>query len=318
MSTTAALDVFPQIDASKQDAITDAQAQFFRDNGLILIRNVFSPAERKAMQDATLPLYQRAVTDKPKDPDFAYARHELTGEMTPFRIEYMIDKDKTDTCKRLLGHPFILRSIEKLQGRNFIPTWDSMVFKKEGMGKAIPWHRDAAAYEDPSVDSTTAAINVDFYLDGSDLTNCLWGILSSNRWPADEAQRTIDRLNNAPGQFSTDDTCVPIPVQPGDVLFHSVLVLHGSPAAQSKLRRVVYYEFRPGEVELQHGPHTPEYIPLKQKVLLSAIRERAHAPYARSEKPFDYRPTGRFSIPALREDEGPDTFRYPHQKFWRK
>ena len=61
----------------------------------------------------------------------------------------------------------------------------------------------------------------------------------------------------------------------GDVLFHSILVLHGSPAARSQLRRVVYYEFRPAEVEQAHGPHVPQYIPTKQKVLLACLRHRA-------------------------------------------
>lgn len=309
-------DIFPQIDASRQDLITDDQAQFFRDNGLLLLHNVFSPVELKAMQDATLPFYQRAVNEKPKDPDYLYAKHEVTGEMTPFRIEYMIDKDPTSACRRLLAHPFILRSIEKLQGRNLIPTWDSMVFKKQGMGKAIPWHRDSGTYDFPDVDNTVAAINVDFYLDGSNLTNCLWGILASNRWPADKADAKIQRLNNAPGHFSTDDTCVPIPVQPGDVLFHSVLVLHGSPPAQSQLRRVVYYEFRPGEVELAHGPHRPDYLPLKQRVLQAAMADRAA--FYPDEKPFEYRPTGPFALSPFRPEDRPATFRYPHERYWEK
>lgn len=306
---------FPAVDAGVQQEISDEQARFFRDNGILLIRNALTEDELKSLQDATLPLYRRAVREKPAEADYAYAKHELTGELTPFRIEYIIDKDPTGACKRLLGHPFILRSIQKLQGASFLPTWDSMVFKTEGMGKAIPWHRDAAPYESQDVDSTTAAINVDFYLDGSDLTNCLWAIPGSNRWPAERAQEAIGRLNDAPGKFSTDESCVPLPVRPGDVLFHSVLVLHGSPAAQSKLRRVVYYEFRPGEVEIAHGPHTPEYVPLKQQVLLAAMEARAAHPVAAGEEPFSYRPAGRF---AVAKRQTPATFRYAHGDYWRK
>jgi hypothetical protein len=63
-------------------------------------------------------------------------------------------------------------------------------------------------------------------------------------------------------------------MHPGDVIIHNILVLHGSPAAQSHLRRVIYYEFRPAEVELAIGPHTPEYIPLKQHLLLACLRDR--------------------------------------------
>ena len=230
----------------------------------------------------------------------------------------MIDKDTTGACKRLLGHPFILRSIEKLQGPNFIPTWDSMVFKREGMGRAISWHRDSRPYPFADVDNDVAAINVDFYLDGSDLTNCLWAIPGSNRWPEAQADATVARLNDAPGQFSTDPTCVPLPVQPGDVLFHNVLALHGSPAARSRLRRVIYYEFRPAEVELAHGPHTPEYLPLKQKLLQVCLRERANSPIAAGEEPFIYRPTNRFTVAPLSEGESLASFRYAHGDYWRK
>lgn len=301
----------PDIDARTQDSITDEQAQFFRDNGLLVIRNVLSPAELKAMQDATQPLIDEAERNV-THPDFFYKDHEITGERTPFRVEYVIDK--TQAGKALLGHPFILRSVEKLQGRNFIPTWDSMVFKRAGMGAAIPWHRDAGTQH--SRDEFAPIFNVDFYLDEADLTNCLSGILGSNKWTPEQASEVIARLN-AGGEFHTEEGAVPILMQPGDVIFHNILVLHGSPAAQSHLRRVVYYEFRPAEIESDIGPHKPEYLPLKQKVLLSCLRHRANTPYAAGETPFTYRPAAPFAGVTLGEGEALPTYRYPHGEFWR-
>jgi ectoine hydroxylase-related dioxygenase (phytanoyl-CoA dioxygenase family) len=304
---------FPHIDASEQDSITNDQAQFFRDHGLLVIRNVLRGEELAAVQDQTAPLVRRAAQERPNDPDYMYKKHELTGEQVPFRVEYVIDK--TAACKVLLGHPFILRSVEKLQGRNFIPTWDSMVFKQEGAGAAIPWHRDSGTANGAD---RCHIFNVDFYPDGSDRSNCLWGIPTSHRWPADEAAAAVKKLNAAPGSFSTDQRCVPILMNPGDVIFHNILVLHGSPAAQSKLRRVVYFEFRPGKIERDFGPHTLDYLPLKQKVLLACLRERAKTSYSRGEMPFHYDPSPDFATPTLRENEKLDTYRYPHEKFWRK
>jgi Protein involved in biosynthesis of mitomycin antibiotics/polyketide fumonisin len=303
---------FPIIDARTQDALTDEQAEFFRANGLLVIRNVLSPEELKALQDATLPLVERAEqgTD---DPDFFYKDHEMTGERTPFRVEYVIDK--TEAGRALLGHPFILRSVEKLQGPNFIPTWDAMVFKRAGMGAAIPWHRDAGV--EKSREEIAPIFNVDFYLDEADLSNCLWGILGTHRWPAEEAKALVDRLN-AGGQFHTNEGAVPILMQPGDVILHNILAVHGSPAARSGLRRVIYYEFRPAEIESAIGPHTPEYLPLKQRVLLACLKHRAAAPYAAGETPFTYRPTAPFLPPPLAADELPlATYRYPHRDYWR-
>ena len=304
---------FPDVDATMQDCITDEQARFFRDNGLLVIRNVLRGEELKAVQDQTMPLVRRAMDERPKDPDFMYKKHEITGQQVPFRVEYVIDK--TAACKALLGHPFILRSVEKLQGRNFVPTWDSMVFKQEGAGAAIPWHRDAGTGHGAD---RCDIFNVDFYLDESDLSNCLWGILGSNKWTPTEADAAVKKLNAATGSFSTDERCVPILMRPGDVIFHNILVLHGSPASQSKLRRGVYYECRPGEIEREFGPHTAEYIPIKQKVLLACLRERAKSSHARWEQPFEYRPSKDFTPPAVGANETLSTYRYPHEKFWRK
>lgn len=314
----SAADALPDVDAATQEVITDEQAQFFRDNGLLILRNVLRGAELKAMQEQTLPLIERAMRGH-DDPDYFYKTHEITGERVPYRIEYVIDK--TEAGKVLLGHPFILRTVEKLQGRNFIPTWDSIVFKREGAGAAIPWHRDGGIVEDAAErEQGTPIFNVDYYLDEADRTNCLWGILGSNRWTPGEAKTTIERLNGsaggADGMFKTEGA-VPLLMKPGDVILHNVRVLHGSPAARSHLRRVVYYEFRPASIERAFGPHAPEYIPLKQKVLAACLRHRAKAEYAQNEMPFVYRPDPGFAPPPLGEDEELPTYRYPHQDYWR-
>ncbi|NJL30683.1 MAG: hypothetical protein HC898_03095 [Phycisphaerales bacterium] len=69
------------------------------------------------------------------------------------------------------------------------------------------------------------------------------------------------------------------------------------------MRRVIYYEFRPIPVELKYGPHKPEYVPVKQKLLLAALRERARAPYAKGEEPFVYQPDAGYAPPALGTEE---------------
>ena len=313
VATPSADTVFPAVDARQQDCLTDAQAQFFRENGLLVIRNLLHGAELKALQDETLPLVQRAMRARVDDPDFFYMKHPLTGQDTPFRVEYVVDK--TRAGKPLLGHPFVLRSVEKLQGRNFVPTWDSMVFKTEGAGAPIWWHRDSGRdFYSGDEFGDRPIFNVDFYLDAADLTNCLWGIPGSNRWPEAEATARIKALND--GGFKTDGA-LPIPMQPGDVIFHNILALHGSPPAQSRLRRVIYLEFRPGELERSKGPHVPAYIPLKQKLLLACLRDRAQATYAKGETPFVYDPAPEFSPPALGPDEQLPTYRYAHKDYWR-
>ncbi|MFK7694359.1 phytanoyl-CoA dioxygenase family protein [Paenibacillus sp. HJGM_3] len=296
----------PDVDALKQACLTDEQAQFFLDNGFLVIRNVLVGEELRLVQDEMTKQYDKGVAGVEDDPDYAYGTGVKTGQKVIRRIEYVIDK--SDPMKVLLGHPFILRSVEKLQGNNFIPTWDSMVLKAPNEGIIVPWHRDGGVIN--GCTDPRPIFNVDFYLDDADLKTCLWVIPGSNLWTQEEA---LERCRRP--RFDTSDA-TPVPMKSGDVIFHNTLVLHGSPDGDGNpLRRTIYYEFRPGEVEAQWGPHTLEYLPFKQQVLLECIERRKQAPYAQHETSFEYRPTGAHAVSSVRK---PDTFRYPHQMFWRR
>lgn len=293
-------------DARQQEVITDEQAQYFVENGFLVIRNVLAGEELKLVQAEMMKLYEKGMAGVADDPDYMYGKGGKSGGRVLRRIEYVIDK--SDPMKALLGHPFILRSVEKLQGRNFIPTWDSMVLKAPDEGIAVDWHRDAAVPE--GCTDPRPIFNVDFYLDEADLRTCLWVIPGSNRWSADRARERCAR----PGFDTTD--AIPVPMNPGDVIFHNIEVLHGSPAGDGNpLRRTVYYEFRPGEIEAAFGPHTLEYLSCKQQVLLACIERRKRMAYSAGEKPYDYRPDGAF---AIAEPKEPATYRYPHDRYWRR
>jgi phytanoyl-CoA hydroxylase len=295
-----------EANAQTQPCITDEQAKFFQDNGFLVIRQVLVGEELSTIQQAMSQLYQKGVAGVENDPDFMYGHGVKSGKQVLRRIEYVIDK--SDPMKALLGHPFILRSVEKLQGRNFIPTWDSMVVKVPDEGVIVPWHRDAAIMA--GCTDTRPIFNVDFYLDPSNLKSCLWVIPGSNLWSAEQISERCAR----PG-FDTSDA-VPVPLEAGDVIFHNIQLAHGSPSGDGNaLRRTVYYEFRPAEVELEFGPHTPEYIPLKQQVLVECLKRRAKTSYAAAEQPFKYAPTGEFSLAEPLAE--PPTFRYPHAEFRR-
>ncbi|UVI28605.1 phytanoyl-CoA dioxygenase family protein [Paenibacillus spongiae] len=293
-------------DARLQPCITEEEAQFFLDNGFLVIRNVLVGEELELVQSEMTTLYDKGMAGMPDDPDYRYGKGVKSGQNTLHRIEYVIDK--SDPMKVMLGHPYILRSVEKLQGSNLIPTWDSMVLKAPNEGMIVPWHRDAAVPEgctDPH-----PIFNVDFYLDEADLQTCLWVIPRSHLWSQEEAKERCSR----PG-FETEDA-IPVPMQPGDVILHNIEVLHGSPSGDGNpLRRTVYYEFRPGEIEAEFGPHTLEYLSLKQNMLLDCIERRKQAPYAQNETPFAYNPTGGF---AIRQPKQVQQYRYAHETYWRR
>ncbi len=295
----------PHVDARQQECITEEQAQFFRENGFLVIRNVLVGQELAVVQSEMLALYNKGVAGVEGDPDYMYGKGVKSGKQLLKRIEYVIDK--SDPMKAMLAHPFILKSVEMLQGPNLIATWDSMVVKVPDEGIIVPWHRDSAVPQGCS--DLRPIFNVDFYLDEADLKTCLWVIPGTNKWSAEDVQARCAR----PGFDTTD--AIPVPMQPGDVILHDILVLHGSPSGDGNpMRRTIYYEFRPGEIEAGYGPHTLEYLSLKQQVLLACIKRRKQTAYGAQEEAFEYKPNGAFAIAEVRE---PSTFRYPHEKFFR-
>ena len=149
----------------------------------------------------------------------------------------------------------------------------------------------------------------DFYLDDADRDTCIWVVPGSHRWSDARTAAAIAERNR--DGFSTRGA-EPMPLRAGDVLFHNVRLLHGSPPnVADKLRRVVYYTFHTVHVEWQHGPHTHDYIAAKQKVLRACLRERRTMPYAAAEAGFDYRPPTAHDKGPLADGESLATFRYP-------
>lgn len=161
----------PYADAATQDTITDAQAKFFHEKGFLVVKNILKPEELEYLRKETLNI----IEQRNVGPDFWYnddipsdwynnykengnkednkdgnpavpENNNNEGERkrgVPFRVEYVVDK--MESCRHLIAHPFLLSAIARIQGPNFLPTWDSLVFKYESDGVPIKWHRDASA-----------------------------------------------------------------------------------------------------------------------------------------------------------------------------
>ena len=262
----------------------------FRRDGLLVIRGLIAPEEIEALRHDTAALIEEA--ERGGMADCTYRTDPESGERQPFRIDYVVAR--SPACRRLMGHPFIRRSMEALFEDEIVQTWDSMVFKREGRGARIAWHRDQRR---GAIEAGPLAVNVDFYLDDADATTCLRGVPGSQAWSDGEAQGFIDGLGA--DEFA-GTVAAPLPMRAGDVLLHDVFVLHGSPESRSALRRVLYYEFRSREGERRHGPHDERYVALKD-----AAFERCCA--LRDGRASDEGTLG----------EPLEALRVPHEPYWR-
>jgi phytanoyl-CoA hydroxylase len=285
--------------------VEDIQA--FRRSGVLALRNLIDPRELDSLRRAGSELIDWAIRTGSHE-DVVWTDNPDVPGAVPIRVEYPVDKSVP--ARLLAGHPVLLSVAEALVGPNLIPTWDSLVFKTDEWAPRLAWHRDGEMY--PSAAALIGCgrvIDVGIYLDPAPEDNCVWCIPGSNYWAQERAEEVMAQLNASEWDATG---AVPAVMRPGDALVHNILTVHAAPAVRRSRRRVVYFEYRPAELEWDFGPHSREYVGLKQWVLLSTIALRsARVP---GEQPFEYRPAK-----AMRQwaDTGELTsYRYPHRQYW--
>ena len=190
----------------------------------------------------------------------------------------------------LLGSPCVLGVAESMCGRNFVPTYESLVFKQEGDGAAVPWHQDAVHSRKYRI------FNYDLYLDDSRKgAGALRVIPGTNTAKHDVCAIAED--------FGWDHpNAITVEMNPGDVLLHDVMVVHGSEPTEGKaLRRTLYYEFRAAEEIVEDGPWDSNWI--EQRLRLLPVALRAHQRTYPNAPQFDWNIDVRFRPESSEDDQ---------------
>ncbi len=258
--------------------LTDEQIRFFDEQGYLILRNWITGDLLERLQragDAWIARGESLPLDHPERADYNWAKREAGEAM--FRVNYLHDKGEAVSLE-LLGSPQVLAVAESLCGPNFVPTYESMVFKQAGDGEAIRWHQDAVHPR------THRIFNLDLYLDPSLSEAGALRVLPGTQTAKLDACE-LERLHGW-----TPPGAIEVEMQPGDVLLHDVMVVHGSPRVTGKaLRRTVYYEFRAAEQILSEGPWDREWVRRRHRLLPLGLR--AHAAAHPEAEPFDWSPT---------------------------
>ena len=241
--------------------LTPEQIQFFDANGYLLLRQWIPQqllARVRAAADAWIEHGLRATPDDPVFDDFRWK----TGPNGPvfFWVGYVHNMGQAASLE-LLGSPQVLAVAESMCGPNFVPTYESMVFKMAGEGAPIHWHQDACHPRRYRI------YNFDLYLDASRAgAGALRVVPRSQQGRVDICQLEDNHGWNPPGVIEVE-------MEPGDVLLHDVMVVHGSePVVGKALRRTVYYEFRPAEEILEDGPWDRDWIDQRLRLVPVGLR----------------------------------------------
>jgi len=263
--------------------ITDAEIQFFDDNGFVICRNVLNADELENYQNGSWELIERVLAGGTRE-DRMCGRGP---EGIPYYLNYLHYQDN-DFSLRLLAHPFIGDLLTRMVGPDFIPCYESLVFKLPSNGSSVPWHRDgnpAAGME--------RIFNIDIYPDRSTVDNsCVWAVPGSHKW---EPQKAAEWVRRGREDFYSLEGAVPAEMEPGDVLLHHVKVLHGSTTNQSpELRRVVYFDNRAWSWNENYHWFSHETLEKRSCLYQHALHMRKTNPYPSDDETFDYTPPERF------------------------
>ncbi len=269
--------------------LTPEQVRFFDDHGYLVLKNWIPAPMLERLQAAGTAWIEEglhATPDHPSYSDFTFAPRTLGRTM--YRVDYVHNKGQVASLE-LLGSPQVLDVAESLCGSNFVPTYESMVFKQEGDGEAIKWHQDAVH---PRIHRI---FNYDLYLDASRSgAGALWVIPKSQTQPQDICQLTDAYGWNVPGAIEVE-------MQPGDVLLHDVMVVHGSPHTEgNQLRRTIYYEFRAAEEIIEDGPWDETWI--DQRLRLIPLGQKRYAEAYPNDSQFEWKVSADYR-PDMSDDE---------------
>lgn len=144
-----------------------------------------------------------------------------------------------DELLECASHPDILDMVEQVMGPDLI-VWGSQVFSKPaGDGMAIPWHQDGQYWPVRPLRTVTVWIAID---PARVENGCMRVIPGSHR------QGLMPHLSSDdPGlalnqglEDVDEDRAVDVVLEPGQVSLHDAMLVHGSNANRSGLRRCGY------------------------------------------------------------------------------
>lgn len=236
--------------------LTPEEIAHFDEHGYVILRNRIPAGLLAKLQDAsTRWIADGHALENETDGDGDYNFATRPSGRVLFRINYLHNKQEAASLE-LLGSPEMLGIAESLAGPNFVPTYESLVFKNTGDGAPIDWHQDAVHPRNFRI------FNVDVYLDESRKgAGSLRVAPGSHKQIVDVCQLQEEYGWDAPGVIQTE-------LNPGDVLVHDVMLVHGSEATlANKLRRTIYYEFRSAEQILAEGPWDASFVDQRLRLI---------------------------------------------------
>jgi ectoine hydroxylase-related dioxygenase (phytanoyl-CoA dioxygenase family) len=218
------------------------EAEFYRENGYLLVKGVIPKADVKVMREGVERIIQRAALAK-KD-----ANHAWQGDYLPKEeLKKLVLKGFHDvhyhdaSFMRAMTHPNMVAVLTHLIGPNVHVHHSKMLVKPPENGAAFPMHQDYPYF--PHAKHTMLAASL--HLDDADEENGCLHVIPGSHKQGPIPHVGMHYLNHKEYPISMGTPC---PAEAGDVLFFNYLTIHGSgPNRSERTRRNVLFQYKDPE-----------------------------------------------------------------------
>lgn len=205
--------------------LTDTQRETYQRDGYLLVKGLLGPDEAAYYRQECHDLMRRlAARQLDTDPTWGSAR-ELTTETVPTSLQacHDVQFESAAFSKLILDERITGIAADLMGTPNVQLHHTKMIIKPPEHGSPFPMHQDHAFFPHTKHSVLAATCHFD---DASEAKGCLRMVPGSHH--LGPLEHDAEGSPHLPFERFLVSDSVPVPAEPGDVLFFSYLTVHGS------------------------------------------------------------------------------------------
>ncbi len=246
--------------------LTDAQKQFYADNGYVLVKGLLTKEEAAAYRQACHALMERLTHLRQQEVDATWGSAKQNGQngAAPTKLLHCHDVQfHAAAFSRLLVNERLTGAAADIIGPNVQLHHTKMFIKPPEKGSPFPLHQDAPFFPHERHSMIAAILHFD---DAPLEKGCVRVV------PGSHKQGMLPHNSEGSWHLPTDefpiDMATPLPAEAGDALFFSYLTIHGSGVnTSSEARTTVLVQMR----DPADAPSVQTHLSAGQGMMLAGI-----------------------------------------------
>ena len=254
--------------------LSEAQIEFYRENGYVLVENAVSPEQLARLRSITVDLIEKSRTVAQSDDvyDLDAGHSAAAPKLTRIKLPHLLDPFYWE----VLTNSRITETLKQLLGENVLIQTSKLNTKAPGGGAAVEWHQDWAFYPHTNDDLLACGLMLE---DVDEPNGPLQVVPGSHKGPVLSHNSDKGVFCGAIDPDDPDfhqDKAVTLTGKAGDMTIHHARTVHGSaPNLSDRARLILFYECAAADAwplmgagnYLQRLPQDEQWADVKQRVV---------------------------------------------------